>query len=126
MTGSLWKDLQLLKRHFSGAGVIVLFMPDGSEVHLTGDPAKFMYQAYDEWHAGTLSKTTQLIARSVNSDEPGGSHLLDLVRCLLNSPAPKAPETVQPEVEPTPEPVKEVNLAPVLVMPAPEAETEIQ
>jgi len=64
---------------------IQLNMPDGSTVSLGGNgdyALNLLARVCQE--ARTPEK--ELIARSVSSTEPGGGHLVDLARAILNSP----------------------------------------
>jgi hypothetical protein len=42
---------------------------------------------------GDRTPEMELIARSQSSTEPGGAHMIDLVRALLNGPVEDAPGT---------------------------------
>jgi hypothetical protein len=63
---------------------IVLTMPDGRTKTLPGSQA-----------TGLLARSIgnertpeiEIVARSISSPEPGGGHLIDLARAILNSPA---------------------------------------
>jgi len=59
-------------------------MPDGRTVTLrgTGDYAVHLLAAV----FGDLTPDLALVAQSISSTEPGGAHLIDLARALLNGP----------------------------------------
>jgi hypothetical protein len=91
-TTSLRRRLQALERDFTGSEPILLLMPDGRTETLPG---------HDDYVLGLLGRALRgdrtpemaLVARSVSSAEPGGAHMIDLVRALLNGPN----EDVTPE-----------------------------
>ena len=79
----LKRRLALLERGVTGQGPIVLNMADGSAVKLAGNCALGLL-------AGAVrdeqTPEVELVARSVSPTEPGGAHLVDLARAILNTP----------------------------------------
>jgi hypothetical protein len=63
-----------------------LFFEDGTSAQLTGR-GDYIVDLFVAAVRGERSPRIELIARSVRSEEPGGGHLLDLMRALLNGPA---------------------------------------
>jgi len=64
---------------------IILHMPDGRSETLPG----LNDYALDLFTCATRGERTpelELIAQSIRSTEPGGAHMIDLVRALLNGP----------------------------------------
>jgi hypothetical protein len=81
---NLRRRLELLEGQITSEP-IVLLMPDGRTQTLPG---------YNDYVLNLLSRAVrrdrtpemELIARSQSSTEPGGAHMIDLVRALLNGP----------------------------------------
>jgi hypothetical protein len=75
--------LTQLEKQFSSEPII-LQMPDGRTVRLrgTGDYAVHVLGAV----FGDSTADLALVAQSISSTEPGGAHLIDLARALLNGP----------------------------------------
>jgi hypothetical protein len=69
---------------------ILLRMPDGSTQTL---PGQNDYVLNLLWRAvrGERTPEMDLVARSTSSSEPGGAHMIDLVRALLNGPVEDTP-----------------------------------
>ena len=62
-----------------------LLMPDGRTETLQG-PRDFVLELLSRACCGERTPETELLAQSISSTEPGGGHLLDLARALLNGP----------------------------------------
>jgi hypothetical protein len=60
---------------------ILLEMPNGSTERLPGDP-NFVLNFMMRWLDGEQVPEVDLIARSASSNEPGGAHMVDMVRLL--------------------------------------------
>ena len=81
---NLYRRLELLEKQTSNEP-IVLQMPDGRMETLPG---------HNDYVLGLLGRAVRgdrtpemaLIAQSISSTEPGGAHMIDLVRALLNGP----------------------------------------
>jgi hypothetical protein len=61
---------------------IVLHMPDGRTETLRGDVLDLFSRAL----GGERTPEMELISQSISSVEPGGGHMIDLARALLNGP----------------------------------------
>jgi hypothetical protein len=86
-TNKLLRRLEALEKGSGSAERIVLLMPDGHSETLPGhDAVSLLGRAL----GGDLTPEMELIARSVNSTEPDGAHMIDLARALLNSPTETA------------------------------------
>jgi hypothetical protein len=83
-TLNLRRRLEALEQHLSSEP-IVLLMPDGRRETLRGDVLDLFSRALREDRTPEI----ELIAQSVGSVEPGGGHMMDLARALLNGPAVK-------------------------------------
>jgi hypothetical protein len=84
---NLSKRLEALEKgqELAGESIILLYMPDGRSETLAGHND----YALDLFIGATRRERTpelELIAQSVSSTEPGGSHMIDLVRASLNGP----------------------------------------
>ena len=88
---NLFRRLEALEEQLTSEP-IVLLMPDGRTEALPGHND---YALNLLWRAirGERTLGMELIARSRSSTEPGGAHMIDLVRALLNGPI----EDVRPE-----------------------------
>jgi len=88
---NLFRRLEALEEQLTSEP-IVLLMPDGRTEALPGHND---YALNLLWRAirGERTLEMELIARSRSSTEPGGAHMIDLVRALLNGPI----EDVRPE-----------------------------
>jgi hypothetical protein len=90
-TVNLRRRLEALEQDLTGEPILLL-MPDGRTETLPG---------HNDYVLGLLSRAVrgdrtpemELVARSRSSTEPGGAHMIDLVRALLNGPV----EDVRPE-----------------------------
>jgi hypothetical protein len=87
---SIEKRVRALERRFT-ADPVVLYFADGSAREICG-PRDFVLRLLTAaaWR-GDLSpgqkEQLDLIRASVGSVEPGGGHLIELVRCFLEGPA---------------------------------------
>jgi hypothetical protein len=68
----------------------ILFMPDGSTVSING-PGEYLGELLglalgSENVSPEQSAHLELIRRCTGSREPGGAHLVDLIRCFLLGP----------------------------------------
>jgi len=79
---NLYRRLALLEQQLTSEP-IVLLMPDGRTETLRGDVLDLFSRAI----RGDRTPEIELIAQSESSTEPGGAHMIDLVRALLNGPA---------------------------------------
>jgi len=75
----------------------ILTMPDGSTVTLTGR-GDYLLQLFADATRGNEIAPAQaaqldLIRRSTDSKEPGGSRFAELIRCVLLGPAGEAHES---------------------------------
>jgi len=68
-----------------GSELITLTMPDGRIETLRGS-GDFMRDLFSGVCSGVRTPVTELVARSIASTEPGGGHLIELARAILNSP----------------------------------------
>jgi hypothetical protein len=75
---------------------ILLLMPDGRMETLPGHN-EYILNLLSRAVRGERTPEMELVARSVGSAEPGGAHMIDLVRALLNGPV----EDIRPEVRPS-------------------------
>jgi hypothetical protein len=66
-------------------GEIVLTMADGSTQRLFGN-GDYALDLFARACRGDKAADIDLVRRSISSDEPGGSHLIELARALLNGP----------------------------------------
>ena len=62
---------------------VTLIMPDGRTEILRGD---CIFEMLSGACRGERTPTLDLLAQSVGSTEPGGGHLIELARAILNSP----------------------------------------
>jgi len=65
---------------------VTLFFEDGSSAQINGH-GDYLLNLFVAAVRGERSSETDLIARSVRPEEPDGSHMLELMRALLNGPA---------------------------------------
>lgn len=77
----LRRRLHMLEQHAISEPV-TLVMPDGRTEILRGSAPELLGRAW----RGERGPGIGLIARSISSVEPGGGHLIDLARAILNSP----------------------------------------
>lgn len=64
---------------------IILLMPDGRTETLPGHD-DYTLNLLSSAVRGDRTPEMELIAQSVSSVEPGGAHMIDLARALLNGP----------------------------------------
>jgi hypothetical protein len=81
---SLRRRLELLEEQFTGEPVL-LKMPDGRTEKLQGR-GDFLLDLVARSGRGDRTPELELIAQSISSTEPGGGHMIDLVRAFLNGP----------------------------------------
>lgn len=79
---NLHRRLAVLERQCRISGPIVLLMPDGRTETLRNNVLDLFASAFH----GDRTPQVELIAQSISSIEPDGSHMIDLVRAVLNSP----------------------------------------
>lgn len=83
-TVNLLRRLEALENQLTSEP-IVLLMPDG-RIETIPSRGEYMLNMFTRACAGERTREMKLIAESVSSTEPGGAHMIDLVRALLNSP----------------------------------------
>jgi hypothetical protein len=88
-TVNLLRRLEALENQLTGEQ-IVLLMPDG-RIETIPSRGEYMLNLSTRACAGERTREMELIAESVSSTEPGGAHMIDLVRALLNSPRIDSP-----------------------------------
>ena len=86
---NLHRRLTLLEKHVTSE-LIVLLMPDGRIETLPGHGDRAIDLLAGVFRADR-TPDLELVAQSISSTEPGGAHLIDLARAILNSPAEDAP-----------------------------------
>jgi hypothetical protein len=86
---SLRRRLEALENDLS-IEPIVLHMPDGRMETLPGHN-DYVRHLLSRAVRGDRTLEMELIARSQSSTEPGGAHMIDLVRALLNGPVENVP-----------------------------------
>ena len=74
--------LEVLEREIIN-GPIVLMMSDGRTKTLPGNQVTCLLARLVR---NERTRDIELVARSISSSEPGGGHLIDLARAILNSP----------------------------------------
>jgi hypothetical protein len=85
-TINLNRRLEALERQLTSEP-IVLLMPGGRTETLRGDALDWFSRAI----RGDRTPEIELIAQSESSTEPGGGHMIDLMRALLNGPPEDSP-----------------------------------
>jgi hypothetical protein len=80
----LHRRLEALENQLTGEP-IVLLMPDGGIKTLPGHN-DYVLNLLSSAVRGYRTPEMELIARSQSSTEPGGAHMIDLARALLNGP----------------------------------------
>ena len=83
---NLQRRLEALEQQFT-AEPATLTMRDGRTVMLRAD---CIFELLSGACGGERTPAMELLAQSVSSTEPGGGHLLDLARAILNSPVDQA------------------------------------
>ena len=89
------RRLELLEKQLTSKPILLL-MPDGRIEKLRGR----RYHVLDLFRSACNGERTpelELIAQSVSSVEPGGGHMLDLVRGVLANPPKNGPEGDEPQ-----------------------------
>jgi hypothetical protein len=81
-TIDLNRRLDVLERQFTNEPIL-LRMPDGRTETLRGD----VLDLFSRIVRGDRTPAIELIGQSESSTEPGGAHMIDLARALLNGPA---------------------------------------
>ena len=81
---SLLRRIERLEKGLSDEPILLL-MPDGRTEMLPGHN-DYAPSLLARACRGDRSPELDLIARSVSSIEPGGAHMVDMVRALLNGP----------------------------------------
>jgi len=81
-TINLRRRLEALERNLISSEPILLLMPDGRTEALRGDVLDLFSRAV----GGERTPEMDLISQSISSVEPGGAHMIDLARALLNGP----------------------------------------
>ena len=84
-TVNLRRRLEALERDFTGTEPILLLMPDGRTETLPGHNDYVLGLLGRALH-GDRTPEMELISQSISSVEPGGAHMIDLARALLNGP----------------------------------------
>jgi len=91
---------QLEARLGSLTEVVTLYFGDNSTVGLKGKRDfvfRLLGRVFEVSDPGSEdARRLELIRRSVASREPGGGHLTDLIRALLNSPLTKPDDSEKP------------------------------
>ena len=83
-TVNLRRRLAALEKDLSSEP-IVLLMPDGRTETLPGHN-DYVLGLLGTGSRGRPDPEMDLVARSISSTEPGGAHMIDLVRAMLNGP----------------------------------------
>jgi len=81
---NLRRRLELLEGQITSEQIL-LQMPDGRMEALPGHN-DYVLNLLSRAVRGDRTPEMELIARSRSSTEPGGAHMIDLVRALLNGP----------------------------------------
>ena len=84
-TINLLRRLEALEQQFTSEP-IVLLMPDGRTETLPGH-SDYVLDLLGRAVREDRTPKMELIAQSKSSREPGGAHMIDLARALLNGPA---------------------------------------
>ena len=79
------RRLEALEKGLTAEPPITLLMPDGRVEMLRGD-GDYLAELVARAIYGNRAPDVDLLARSVNSTEPGGGRMLELARAILNSP----------------------------------------
>ena len=81
---NLRRRLELLEKRITSEPIL-LQMPDGRIETLPGR-GDYLLHLFSRACRGERTPQIELIAQSVRSTEPGGAHMIDLVRAFLNGP----------------------------------------
>jgi hypothetical protein len=87
---TLRRRLEAFEKDLGTSEPILLLMPDGRAETLPGQN-DYVLNLLSRAVRGERTPEMELVARSVSSTEPGGAHMIDLLRALLNGPAETAP-----------------------------------
>jgi hypothetical protein len=87
-TLNLRRRLQALEEQLTSEPIL-LRMPDGHLETLPGHN-DYVLDLLSRAVRGDRTPEMELVARSVSSIEPGGAHMIDLARALLNGPVEDA------------------------------------
>jgi hypothetical protein len=87
---NLRRRLELLEKRLN-RGSIILFMPDGRTETLRGG-RYYSLDLFARACNGERTPDMELIAQSIGSIEPGGAHILDLVRGVLDRVPDEEPD----------------------------------
>jgi hypothetical protein len=88
-TTNLRRRLEALEEQLTSEPILLL-MPDGRTETLPGHN-DYVLNMLSRAVRGDRTPEMERVARSVSSIEPGGAHMVDLVRALLNGPAENTP-----------------------------------
>lgn len=83
-TINLHRRLEALEKQFTSEPIL-LKMPDGRIETLPGYN-RYVLDLVARAGRGERAPEMELIAQSISSAEPGGGHMIDLVRAFLNGP----------------------------------------
>jgi hypothetical protein len=93
-TINLRRRLEALEQDLTSEPILLL-MPDGRTETLPGHN-DYVLNLLGRAVGEDRTPEMDLVARSVSSTEPGGAHMIDLVRALLNGPIERpGPEASQ-------------------------------
>jgi hypothetical protein len=81
-TINLRRRLEALEKGLISGEPILLLMPDGRTEALRDD----VLDLFSRSIRGERTPEMELISQSISSVEPGGAHMIDLARALLNGP----------------------------------------
>jgi hypothetical protein len=84
-TLNLRRRLEALEEQLTSEPILLL-MPEGHTETLPGHN-DYVLNLLSRAVRGDRTPEMELVAQSVSSAEPGGAHMVDLVRALLNGPA---------------------------------------
>jgi len=90
-TINLLRRLEALEKQITTEPIILL-MPDGRTETLPGH-SDYVLDLLGHAVRGERTPEMELITQSKSSREPGGAHMIDLARALLNGPNDDAPGT---------------------------------
>jgi hypothetical protein len=97
---SLHRRLEALEKQL-GEATITLHMPDGSKVQLPGSAMKLLGGAMRGDASPEQQRMLDLIARSTESVESDGGHMIELMRAIMLSPREEENrESLHPAKEP--------------------------
>jgi hypothetical protein len=82
---NLRRRLEMLEKELMGDEPIILHMPHGSTETIP-NTSDYMLDLGMRAARGERSRDLELIARSIGATEPGGAHMMELVRIFLKQP----------------------------------------